>query len=383
VLARAFWVALVVALVTTPLYALAATAQFSLRSFWSFDALFPLLGKSAFGHGYLRLELLLALFAVAAGIALWLDRAVDRRRTIAELVSQTGAWLAAAAVLLAPGASGHADQTSPRWLALSVDWLHLSAAAVWAGGLLGLVLIVRNIPALVVAVPRFSVAAFSSVVVLLGTGIVASVLHLPTLATLWDTSYGQTIVVKAALLLAALALGAVNFLRTSPSLRVPDPPATAGAALRRLAGGETLLVAGAVLAAAILSSLAPPPKALAGIGRVDAHAGPGRVVETVDRNGYHLALRVDPNRAAVPNTFSVELTRHGARVRGADVTLRFTMLDMEMQAQEYRLPETAPGAYAKELPALVMVGRWGLALSVTPPGATTPFDVFVLDKADG
>ncbi|MCW2977018.1 MAG: copper resistance protein CopC, partial [Actinomycetia bacterium] len=49
----AFWSALVVALIAIPVYVLLATAQFALRSFWSFGELVPLLRVSAFGRGYL------------------------------------------------------------------------------------------------------------------------------------------------------------------------------------------------------------------------------------------------------------------------------------------------------------------------------------------
>ena len=134
-LTGAFWVALVVALVAVPVYALLATAEFALRSFWSFGALIPLLRTSAFGRGYLDLELLLALFAIAAGVALWVDRPDRDRRSVAELLALWGAALAAGAVLLVPGAAGHAAQTAPRSLALVLDWLHLVAGSLWVGGL--------------------------------------------------------------------------------------------------------------------------------------------------------------------------------------------------------------------------------------------------------
>ena len=200
-----------VALVAVPVYALLATSEFALRSFWSFGALIPLLRTSAFGRGYLDLELLLALFAVAAGVALWVDRPDRERRSVAELLALCGAALAAGAVLLAPGAAGHAAQTAPRSLALALDWLHLVAGSLWIGGLIGLLVLWRSLPAarrlagLAVCVPRFSNVALGSVIVLFGSGVAASVLHLPTLASLWQTSYGQAIIVKAALLLCAIA----------------------------------------------------------------------------------------------------------------------------------------------------------------------------------
>ena len=141
--------------------------------------------------------------------------------------------------------------------------------------------------------------------------------HLPTLASLLQTSYGHVILVKAGLLAGAMLLASGNFLRTVPALRRLEPSPEATILLRRLVAGETLLVAGAVAAAAVLSSLAPPPKALAGIGSASAHVGPGPVTRTISTNGYQLAIRVAPNRAAVPNDFSVEISRNGSPVRGS------------------------------------------------------------------
>jgi copper transport protein len=381
-LAIAFWIALAVALIATPLYVLAATAEFSLRSIWDVGALVPLMEHSAFGRGYLRLELVLALFGVASGVVLWLDRGATIRRTVAELLALIGATLAAGALLLVPGAAGHANQTSPRALSLTLDWLHLLSGSLWVGGLIGLLLLRRNVAALVICVPRFSNVALVSVTVLLGSGVIASVVHLPTLASLWQTSYGQAIVVKSVLLIGAMLLAAVNLVRTRPALLRPEPPASAAILLRRLVAGETLLVAGAVAAAAVLSSLPPPPKALADLGSVAAHTGPGAVSHTFDVQGYTIALRVTPNRAAVPNDFSVRLTRNGSPVGGADVTLRFTMLDMEMPPQEVLLAPHGTGTYERRVPALVMAGHWGLAVGVTPQHGT-PFTSTIVDRASG
>jgi copper transport protein len=386
-LATAFWIALAVALVATPLYVLDATAQFSLRSVWDVGSLVPLMRQSAFGRGYLRFELLLALFAIAGGVAVWLDRGAGRLRSVAELLSLAGAALAAGALLLLPGTVGHAAQTTPRPLAVTLDWLHLASASVWVGGLIGLLVLWRSVPAvrrtaaLVVCVPRFSNAAFASVAVLLGSGTIASVLHLPTFASLWSTPYGQAILVKVGILGAALVLAAFNLLRTRPALLRPEPPPSIALLLRRLVAGETLLVAAAVAVAAVLSSLPPPPKAIAGLAP-SAHTGPGPVSVSLARNGYSFRVRISPNRAAVPNDFLVEVARNGRPVRGADVTLRFDMLDMEMQSLEYRLPEVRPGVYERSEPTLVMVGRWGLTITVTPAHGGTA-NVVLLDKAAG
>jgi copper transport protein len=387
-LSVAFWLALGLALVAVPVYVLLATAQFALRSAWSIGVLLPLLRTSAFGRGYLDLELLLALFAITAGITLCLDRPQRARRSVAELMALGGAVLAAGAVLLAPGAAGHAAQTSPRVLALTLDWLHLAAGSVWLGGLIGLLVLIGSLPAaqrvagLAVCVPRFSNVAFVSVVALLGSGVWASVLHLPTLASLWQTSYGQAIIVKSSLLLAAMLIASVNLLRSRPALTAADPPLRTAVLLGRLVGGEVLLVVAAVAVAAVLSSLAPPSKALAAIGSASGKVGPGPVTKVVEESGYRLELQVTPNRAAVPNEFAVRITRNGVAVRGAQVTATFTMLDMEMPQQSYVLAESSPGVYRRASPALVMVGHWGLSFEIIPKGAA-PFTVLLIDRASG
>ena len=245
-----------------------------------------------------------------------------------------------------PGLSGHAGQTAPRGLSLALDWLHLAAGSIWIGGLIGLLVLwvslgsERRTAALATVVPRFSRIAFVSVMVLIASGIWASVLHLPTLASLWQTSYGVAILVKVALL--ARRDGARGG-EPGPDEATPrrrrrsarDLAGDAASLLRLLVSGEVILVIAAIFAAGVLSSLAPPAKALATVGSASAHVGPGAVSQVVVKNGYTLRFTVDPNRAAAPNTVRVRVTKAGVPVRGADVTATFVMLDMEMGQVAY------------------------------------------------
>jgi copper transport protein len=137
-----------------------------------------------------------------------------------------------------------------------------------------------------------------------------------------------------------------------------------------------------VFAAAVLSSLPPPPPAFALQNSAIAKVGPGRVADVVRHAGYELELLVSPNKAAAPDSFALRITKNGQPVRGADVTLTFNHLEMEMPQQEYQLTETAPGTYSRAAPALVMVGRWGLTFQVTPRSGT-PFTALIVDQANG
>ena len=230
VLTRATIVAGGIGLIAIPVYLDFAIANDSLRSVFDLGALVPLFRVTAFGRGYLDLELCFALFCVAGGVALWVDRPDREQRSIAELAAITGALLAAVAVLIIPGAVGHAGQTPPRGLSMFLDAVHLMSGSVWLGGLIGLLVLwlslrggrPRGAPSrvsvLAVVVPRFSSVAFVSVLVLLATGTGATIIHMPAVNALWDTSYGQAILVKILLLLLALGLAAGNLLRTKPGL---------------------------------------------------------------------------------------------------------------------------------------------------------------------
>jgi copper transport protein len=388
----AFSVAAVVGLIAIPVYLDVATANDSLRSVFDVGALVPLFRVTAFGRAYVDMEICFALFCAAAWIAIWVDRPQRGQRSIAELFAGLGALVAAAAVLLVPGTAGHAAQTSPRGISVMLDWLHLVSGSLWLGGLVGLLVLWRSLGAgrrvagLSATVPRFSNVAFVSVLLLLGTGVGATIIHMPILAALWQTSYGIAILVKIGLLAAAMLLGAVNLLRTKPQLVAarerPELGDSAARLLRRAISGETLLVAGAVFAAAVLSSLAPPSAALADVGSALATVGPGRVASVVHEGGYTFKVLVSPNKAAASNSFALQITKGGKPLQGADVTLTFEMLDMQMANQEYQLTETAAGVYSHPASALVMVGRWGLSFDVTPKSGP-PLTVTIVDHAAG
>jgi copper transport protein len=380
------------ALLAVPVFLEETTAVDSLHGFFDLGALVPLWRTTAYGRAFVDLELVFALFVAAAWIAIWLDRPDREKRSIAEILAGVGVGAAAAAVVLIPGAAGHAAQTSPRGLAVALDWLHVGSGSLWVGGLVGLVLLwatlapARRVAGLAVVVPRFSNVALVSVAVLLGSGIWASVLHLPILSALWTTAYGQAILVKASLLAVAIGFGAVNFAVNRPRLVAarskPEVGPPAASLLAVVTSGEVLLLVGAIAAAAVLTSLAPPSKYLGQESGALAKVGPGPVAAVVQKDGYTLKVIVDPNKAVAPNRFALQITKNGRPVTGANVMTTFAMLDMEMGSQEYQLTETSPGVYSKLTPALVMVGHWGLSFNVTPRGGQ-PFTAVVVDHASG
>ncbi len=176
-LSLAFVVAAVLGLVALPVYLEESTAVDSLRSFWAFGALVPLWRTTAFGRGYVEMELCFALFCLAAWIALWVDRpqrgAADDRRSCSPL---TGALLGAAARARRSrrGRSRGADGAARARGRCSTGCTS-SAARSGSAGCSGCSSSgaacrpARRVAGLLVAVPRFSNVAFVCVLLLLGT----------------------------------------------------------------------------------------------------------------------------------------------------------------------------------------------------------------------
>jgi copper transport protein len=225
--------------------------------------------------GCLSLALLGALFL------LWLSHATFETRfgrvvTAAAIVAGVGLVASLAAVFLrfarplallgallllpVPTLAGHALDSGQSRLDLVVDVAHVTAAAVWLGGLLSLVVVVplaASGEARRALAYRFSSLALASVALLVASGIWRAVAELSAFSQLWSTGYGRAILVKAALLAVTLGLA----VRTRYVLL--------GGAFSRLrlgVAGESLVLLGVIVAVAFLTDLPP--------GRVTAEAAP-------------------------------------------------------------------------------------------------------------
>ena len=182
------------------------------------------------------------------------------------------AWLTGRAVFLWPAfalglafasglsLSGHSavDPGSTRISALA-DWLHLSAALLWVGGLIYLAGCVWPLaPELRrAAFLGFSRLATVLIAVLLGAGIYLSVVRLPALSDLWRESYGQVLLVKIALVSVALAWGAFHHFVARPAL---ERRSHRTGFLTRSLLGETAVAMSILLLAAILVNSKPPTR---------------------------------------------------------------------------------------------------------------------------
>jgi copper transport protein len=166
------------------------------------------------------------------------------------------------AVGLASGLSlsGHqsADRGSSRATELA-DWIHLSAALLWVGGLAVLAVCVWPLAGELRkdAFLRFSRLATLLIAALLGAGIYLSIVRLPELDNLWTTSYGQVLIVKMALVSLALAWGAFHHFVGRPAL-VSGSSSHWPTRLGRSLLAESSIAMAILLVAAVLVNAQPP-----------------------------------------------------------------------------------------------------------------------------
>ena len=158
---------------------------------------------------------------VLALITLWMIRSKASLKGIRLLM------LAALPLLASRSLTSHAVAVSEdKMLAVAADAIHLIATGLWGGGLLSLSWVLyRGTKRLKLplswaaeAVRRFSLLAIVSVAVLLVTGLYQSWIQVGTLKTLFSTDYGRVLLVKLALFLGMVGLGALNLLSTKPKL---------------------------------------------------------------------------------------------------------------------------------------------------------------------
>ena len=153
--------------------------------------------------------------------------------------------------------SGHQGvEPNATFLTGFADWLHLTAATLWVGGLIALAGCVWPLAPQLrqAAFLRFSKVATALVGVLVVAGTYLSISRLPAVSDLWSTSYGQALLVKVAIVCVALGWGAVHHFVVRPRLEQGETPHLLGRSLV----GEGAVAILVLLVAAVLVNADPP-----------------------------------------------------------------------------------------------------------------------------
>lgn len=160
------------------------------------------------------------------------------------------------AATLFTAARGHSGTSHYGW-AVAADFVHLTAVAAWLGALAHLVFIIARADeprsTLVDGVRRYSRFALPTVLFIMVTGVLTAIPEFRSVGAVFTSGYGQTLLVKSALIAVALLIALVARQRALPANPQPRLPL-----LRRLTLGEATTLATVLVVAAVLANAAPP-----------------------------------------------------------------------------------------------------------------------------
>lgn len=312
-------------------------------------------------------------------------------------------WLVLAALvagmLLTTSLGSHsAALSSGAALATAIDWIHLSATAVWIGGLVFLATAffpsLRPLagPArtrlLAFLVPRFSTIALASVGVIVVTGSYQTWRLLGGLSALKDLDWGRALLLKLALVVLLVGLGAVNLLFIRPRLtdyarRMDRSTRERAASLRftfrRVVIAEVVLGAAILLVVGVLTGVSPSETAVAG------PEGPFRpfVLDATSGEGYTGRLVLSPGRIG-NNRFDLSVERPNGSPVPAEMSavLRITTLDQETGTAEAPMEALGGGRFTTTGAYLSTVGLWEIAAVLRQPGADDVTLTFALSLTE-
>jgi putative copper export protein len=298
------------------------------------------------GGAYVRLGVAVAI----AGLAVIAACLRPGATTLLLLAATSGAAISIRA------AAGHAGPSVPQSL---LQAAHFAAAATWIGGLVWLVLAVRR-GADGERVHAYSRAAGIALVVLLITGILRASNELGGFAW-WlhalDTDYGTALVIKLAIVVPLVALGALNRFRNTRRYEELGPRP-----LLRTVSGELVLAAGVFAMTGLLTGLPPQEPQVA---QAPAAAQPLVVTGSDFATTTKVRLEVSPGTVG-PNAFVAEVTDFdtGEPVAARRVTLTFSLPDRPEVSSELELELGEDGTWQAGGTALALEGTWDVTVLV-------------------
>lgn len=316
------------------------------------------IARSDAGEPFLRLIIVCVVVAVVATIAgfrgggLWL----------------AGAGEAAAFAMLVRATGGHAGG---RPLQVVLQWIHFMVVAVWVGGFTLLLLLLRArrraSPPVAEAHAYSSLAGYALIVVVV-SGVVRAIDELDGwsgITRALDTSYGTTLVIKVAIVIALIGLGTLNRFRAIPHLYEGSP------LLARLVGVEVVTALVIFGATATLTGLPPHPQPSR------PAQGPAPASLTVEGSDFattvHVTLTVTPGVPG-PNGYEAHVVDFdsGEPVTADEVSLRFEAVGRaDLDVSQADLMLDPDGHWMGEGTELSVPGPWTVTALITKGAEAT------------
>ena len=295
-----------------------------------------------------RLGIVAGLVVVSMGV----HPAVDRSRRLASAWWRSLVALLGAATVMTFATAGHPSASHLAGVSVAVDAVHLTVVSLWIGGLLVTIIGGPDEPD---RLARFSRIATWCAPIALASGI-WQVHHLAGgLAALGESAWGRSVLVKVALAIGAVTLGAVA--RTLIVRATGDEPTRH--ALRRIMAVEVVIALAVFGTTAYL--VAEPPRATIRAA----------VFETTIAQGSLIAAVTVTPGVIGSNEIHVLITPAGGTLeRMSSVTMRMVQPDPSLPPLTIPVAEVGPNHYVGSV-ALLSEGNWTLEILAQPDPSTS------------
>lgn len=292
-------------------------------------------------------------FATSAGPALL----VAVTAMVLAMMALRGVWYARALAIIALvgvglslAMTGHAATAPPEMLMRPAIFLHGLGVALWIGALAPLAALVsRPTEATLAVVNRFSRIAMPGVGVLALTGLALAIVQLEKLSALIETRYGLILSIKLALVLALLALAALNRFQLTPALAGDHKAAPA---LKRAILLECVAALGIFVVVAGWR-FTPPPRTIVPETPLAIHIHTDKAM---------FQVLVSPGKVGIDDFVLQLMTGEGTPLTAKEVTLILSLPERGIEPME-RAAELGPDGYwhvrKVELP---FAGRWHMRI---------------------
>ena len=300
-----------------------------------------------------------------------------------KVVSQSLALSGGLAITVSFAVWGHATELSPTAISLAANAIHATAAALWLGGLVGLVMVLslrapETVGSTAGIIGRFSLMAFWSVIALTIAGLTLTITGSDaSLNSILTTTWGQLILAKIGLTLIVVLIAAWNRRKLVPSLTSPTENASElavrWATLLRTIRAEAVLLVAVIALTAIVVNVPPARTAVvATTERVDT-------TQRVDTGTVQLS--VDPATVG-PNTVAVRYADEtGQPVNVANsMSIEFSQPSAGLEPITRQVPASEPGVFVIQGNELSIPGTWTITIAVRTGDFTeqrTSFEVSV------
>jgi copper transport protein len=288
------------------------------------------------------------------------------------------ATAAAALAVWSPALVGHTKAYEPVPLLVVTDALHLSAGAIWLGGLVGLAL---TLPAIrgrrrdtATVVSRFSTVAAGVLALLVASGTLTGWRILGSWDALFGTTYGRLLIVKVGIALLVVAIAAWNRYRLLPRVSTAvghDEGLVAAGLVRRTVVAEACLLLAVLGVTGFLVNQPPREQPEAAAPR------PGRV-ESVVVGDLRVLATLTPGKQG-PNTVTVQIQDQAGDPVDAFAAPEVSLASDEVDLGVVPVTPVGAGTYAAEA-VIPAPGVWRVQVSLKAsefdnPVVTLSFDV--------